>query len=101
MKRLCTLGTVCALGMALSGCIQSPTAADGSGHTVGSGNLNPTTRSISAEAGGYTYGSGNRTLMSGAPSDASGTTTTTSSAVAPPDTGTVVGRGGHTFGSGN
>jgi hypothetical protein len=94
MKRLCTFGTACALGMALTGCMQSPTAPEAGGHTFGSGNLRPV-NSTSAQGGGYTIGSGNRTRTDR--TGEIGASTGADAATAD----TAAERGGHTVGSGN
>jgi len=101
MKRLYTLVTACALGMAFSGCVQSPTAAEGSGHTVGSGNATEARFSVGEGSGGLTFGSGNRATTAGAPSDTASAATVRSSGETAADTTAVAERGGHTFGSGN
>jgi hypothetical protein len=99
MKRLYTFTTVCALGMALSGCVQSPTAAEG--HTVESGNASGARFNLGAASGGGTYGSGGKTTSEEAPSGTSSAATVSSGAETAADTSGVVERGGHTFGSGN
>jgi hypothetical protein len=101
MKRLYTFTTACALGMALSGCVQSPTAEEGSGHPVGSGNASEVRFSLGEASGGGTYGSGGKATTEEAPSETSSATTVSSGAETAADTSGVVERGGHTFGSGN
>lgn len=101
MKRLYTFVTACALGMAFSGCARSPTAANGSGHTVGSGNATGARFSTSQTSEGYTVGSGNRETTTGVSSDTSSAATVSSGGETAADTTGVVERGGHTFGSGN
>lgn len=102
MKRLYTFVTAYALGMAFSGCVQLPTAADGSGHTVGNGNATGARFSVGQTSGGYTVGSGNRATTPGEPSDTSSAATVSSTGgETATDTTGVVERGGHTFGSGN
>ena len=100
MKRLCTFGTVCALGMALSGCLQSPTAPAAGGHTFGSGNATAANFNASSNSGGVTLGSGNRTLVPGAPSDTI-STADASGGAAVGESGDAAERGGYTIGSGN
>jgi len=87
MKRLRILGVICAVGAAVSGCIQSPTTPGLGGHTLGSGNLTGVNRGTSTQKGGYTIGSGNVT----GPTVSSQTTASD----------TTSERSGHTVGSGN
>jgi hypothetical protein len=101
MKRLYTFVTACALGMAFSGCVQSPTAADSSGHTVGSGNATGARFSAGEASGGLTLASGNRETTAGAPSDTSSAETVSSSGETAADTTAITERGGYTIGSGN
>lgn len=85
MNVLRILGTVCALGIGLSACVESPTAASAGGHTVGSGNLR--------EARSRMPGSALDTRMAGEAASSSLHEALTMD-------GAVV-RAGHTVGSGN
>jgi hypothetical protein len=102
MKRLYTFTTACALGMALSGCVQSPTAANSDGHTFGSGNATEARFSLGEAAGGGTFGSGHRGTTGEAPSDTSSAATVNSTGgQTTVDSAAVTERGGYTIGSGN
>lgn len=88
MNILRTFGSVCALGIGLAACVESPTAANAGGHTVGSGNLR--------EAGSISASRALSGRLTGAASESAWP-----SLPGEPAADSVRVRTGHTVGSGN